>query len=187
MWSRRMTSRSTPGCWMRKDVGCSACLSAFAWGSSGEFDALMTAGRPTLYREEYAEQAYKLCLLLGATDADLAAFFDVTEATVNNWKDQYPEFFESVKRGKAPADMHIAQKLFHRAEGAEWEEEQAIKVKTGPHTETVEVVTVKRAAPPDTTAMIFWLKNRQSKKWRDKIDIAGDPQAPLRIIVEHVG
>jgi hypothetical protein len=45
----------------------------------------MTAGRPTKYQPEFAEQAYKLCLL-GATDPEMADFFEVCVATVQNWK-----------------------------------------------------------------------------------------------------
>lgn len=55
------------------------------------------AGRPTDYQESYNEQAEKLCKL-GATDAELADFFDIAESTLNNWKSEYPEFMESIKR-----------------------------------------------------------------------------------------
>ena len=51
-------------------------------------------GRPSKYKSEYAEQARKLCLL-GATDTDMADFFDVDEATINRWKLDFPEFCES--------------------------------------------------------------------------------------------
>ena len=57
------------------------------------------AGRPTNYKKEYDEQAYKLCLL-GATDKEMADFFNVKEQTINNWKKNHPSFFESIKRGK---------------------------------------------------------------------------------------
>lgn len=116
---------------------------------------------------------------MGATDADMAAFFEVSESTINLWKIEHPEFSESAKRGKASADMHLASKLFSRAEGAEWEEEQAIKVKVGAHEERVEIVTIKRSAPPDTTALIFWLKNRQPKKWRDRQEVTGADGGPV--------
>ncbi len=149
-------------------------------------------GRPSKYRPEFTDQAHKLCLL-GATDQEMADFFDVCVATIHNWKNDYPEFFEAVKRGKIIADAHLANKLYQRAEGAEWEEQQAIKVKVGAHEERVEIVTVKRAAPPDTTALIFWLKNRQPSKWRDtqslqNLDKNGNPvDSGVRVLVELVG
>lgn len=62
-------------------------------------DAKNKVGRPTYFKEEYVELAYKYCLL-GATDKDLAQFFEVTETTINNWKNDHPEFFESIKKGK---------------------------------------------------------------------------------------
>ena len=61
-------------------------------------------GRPTLYRAEYAEKAYKVCLL-GATDVDLASFFKVSKATINNWKRDHPEFLDSIRRGNSRPDL----------------------------------------------------------------------------------
>jgi DNA-binding XRE family transcriptional regulator len=122
-------------------------------------------GRPTKYKTEYAEQAYKLCLL-GATDADMAKFFDVEEQTINNWKKDYPDFFESIKKGKIQADSEIASKLYHRAKGYEHDEDYITQFQGQP----VIVPTVKHY-PPDTTAAIFWLKNRQPDKWRDKQEV----------------
>lgn len=146
----------------------------------------MAGGRPTLYRDEYPEQAYKLCLLMGATDADMADFFEVSQSTLNLWKIEHPKFSESIKKGKATADMHLASKLFNKAEGAEWEEEQAIKVKISQYEEKIEVVKIKRAAPPDTTALIFWLKNRQPKQWRDRQEVSGPDGGPILQRIERV-
>ncbi|WP_165820159.1 hypothetical protein [Microvirga sp. KLBC 81] len=52
----------------------------------------MTAGRPTKYHSDYAEMAYKACLLWGATDEELAKYFEVDEATLYRWKLVHPEF-----------------------------------------------------------------------------------------------
>lgn len=134
-------------------------------------------GRPTSFKEEYAELAYKYCLL-GATDKDLAQFFEVTETTINNWKNDYPEFFESIKKGKSEADAIIASSLYNRAKGAIINQQQAFKIKTvtyndkGQKTEieSIEIVNLQQEQPPDTTASIFWLKNRKPDRWRDKIE-----------------
>lgn len=115
-------------------------------------------GRPTKYKPEYNDQAYKLCLL-GHTDAELADFFEVSEATINNWKIDFPSFFESIKKGKEFADVDVVQSLYKRATGMTLTKQV---VKEGG------VVEVEDEIAPDTTAMIFWLKNRQPKKWRDK-------------------
>lgn len=120
--------------------------------------------RPTKYKKEFAEQARKLCLL-GATDKSLAEFFEVTESTINKWKLEHNEFSESIKKGKEIADAEVASKLFHRATGYEHKEDD-IRAVNG---EIVITPTVKHYAP-DTTAAIFWLKNRQKDNWRDKQD-----------------
>lgn len=136
-------------------------------------------GRPSLYKPEYAKQAYKLCLLR-CTDAEMALFFDVSEPTINKWKNDYQDFFMSIKEGKEKADMHIVSKLFEKAEGAEWIEQQAIKVKRGKDQEEVVLVDVKRKAAPDIQAIQFWLKNRRPDLWRDKVELDGT------ITVEHI-
>ena len=123
------------------------------------------AGRPTDYREAYNEQVYKLCLL-GATDAEIANFFEVTETTVNNWKIDYPLFFESIKRGKESADATVAESLYKRANGYEHADVD-IKMYEG---QIIQTELIKHY-PPDTTAAIFWLKNRKSAQWRDKQEI----------------
>jgi DNA-binding XRE family transcriptional regulator len=119
------------------------------------------AGRPTKYKKEYCEQAYKLCLL-GATDAELADFFNVTESTLNLWKKNHKEFSESLKSGKYIADAEVANKLYHRALGYSHEEDKIFQYEGQP----VVVPTIKHYAP-DPTSAIFWLKNRQREKWTD--------------------
>lgn len=143
-------------------------------------------GRPSKYREEFAEQATKLCKL-GATDAELADFFEVDVRTIENWKTDQPGFLPALKAGKAVADIEVAEKLHSRATGYSWVEEQAIKVKVGQNQERVEVVEVRREVPPDTTACIFWLKNRRRQHWRDKQDheLTGKDDGPLQHAVEN--
>lgn len=139
-------------------------------------------GRPTDYKEEYDEQAYKLCLL-GATDKELADFFGVTEQTVNNWKHAQPSFFESITRGKLSADALVAESLFKRANGYTHPAEK-IMVVAG----QVERVQYLEHYPPDTPAASLWLRNRQPEKWRDKIDHehSGKNGGPIQTITEFV-
>lgn len=123
-------------------------------------------GRPTKYDPKFNEQAYKLCLL-GATDVELADFFEVTEPTICHWKAQYPEFLISLRDGKQVADAVIASKLFHRAKGYEHVETITATFQ-GKITDTMDVI---KHYPPDTTAAIFWLKNRKPEVWRDKQEV----------------
>tara|TARA_R110002020_G_scaffold70727_3_gene183438 strand:+ start:1376 stop:1885 length:510 start_codon:yes stop_codon:yes gene_type:complete len=123
------------------------------------------AGRPTDYKIEFNRQAEKLCLL-GSTDKDMADFFDVSESTINLWKQKHPEFSESIKRGKISADANVASRLYKRAIGYEHDEDKIFNNNGEP----LIVPTIKHVQP-DTTAAIFWLKNRQPKMWRDSQNI----------------
>jgi hypothetical protein len=118
-------------------------------------------GRPSKYKPEHAPQAAKLCRL-GATDKELAEFFGVSESTLNLWKAEYAEFSESLKQGKQEADGRVEQSLYRRALGYSHD---AIKIMTVGN--DVQKVPYVEHYPPDTTACIFWLKNRKPTEWRD--------------------
>jgi len=124
------------------------------------------AGRPTDYRPEFIAQAKILCEA-GATDADLADEFGVTVPTIRNWMFKYPEFFAAIKLNKPVADAQVERSLYERATGYSREcVRQQYDAKAGEWVETTYIEHV----PPDATAMIFWLKNRNPKEWRDKVD-----------------
>lgn len=135
-------------------------------------------GRPTDYSPDYNEQAYKLCLL-GATDKDMADFFDVTETTINNWKQEHKEFFESIRAGKTKADLEIAQSLYKSAQDKKIIEQVPFKCKEVYYNnegkrverEVVQIVEVEKVVPADFRAQQFWLKNRKSDTWRDKQEV----------------
>ena len=122
-------------------------------------------GRPTDYRDDYCKKATKLCLL-GATDQDLADFFEVTVTTIQNWKISHPEFFDAIKAGKEIADTNVAKRLYARACGYEHDDVD-IRVCDKDVVQT----PIRKYYPPDTAAAIFWLKNRRPDKWRDKHDV----------------
>ena len=139
-------------------------------------------GRPTKYKPEYAKLARKLCAHpFGATDAQLAEFFEVSEDTINEWKKVQPEFSESLKEGKADADNQVEVSLFKRATGYSHPAVHISQYKGDP----VEVEYTEHY-PPDTTACIFWLKNRRKEKWRDKQEheIGGKNGAPVRAVIK---
>ena len=140
-------------------------------------DSKTSNGRPSEYRDEYAEQARKLCLL-GSTDEELADFFGVVPQTIYNWQASHPEFLESIKRGKMMADAEVADRLYRRALGYEHEAVKIFQFQGAP----VEVPYTE-IYPPDTQAASLWLRNRQPKKWRDKqdVELTGKDGGPVEV------
>ena len=122
-------------------------------------------GRPSKYRPEFVEQAEKLCRL-GATDWEVADFFEVNIATIYRWKNEHEEFCDALKSGKVASDDRVERSLYSRALGYEHDEVD-IRVIDGVIVKT----PIRKFYPPDTTAAIFWLKNRRPEKWRDKQEV----------------
>jgi hypothetical protein len=105
---------------------------------------------------------------LGATNEDVARALQVHVDTVYDWMQKHPDFSEATK-GKEIADEHVVRSLYQRATG--------YQAPDGAH------------IPAHPTAMIFWLKNRQSAKWRDKTEVQTqiDPMpADPEVIVQRL-
>jgi hypothetical protein len=139
---------------------------------------LLPVGRKTAYKEEYNEQAYKLCLL-GCTDDEMAQFFEVDVSTIHNWKLGFPKFFDSIKAGKVFADLKVANALYDSCTDRTVVETEAIKVKNGKDQEKIEIVETTKVIPADFRSQRFWLTNRKYDKWKDKHEVSGDPENPL--------
>jgi len=122
----------------------------------------MAGGRPTKYSKANLKVVAALAKL-GATDVDVARALGVAVSTVALWKVQHAEFASALSVSKEIADHNVVQSLYRRATGYSVTETD-IRVIDGKITET----EVTRHYPPDTTAMIFWLKNRDKANWRDK-------------------
>jgi hypothetical protein len=134
-------------------------------------------GRPSDYREEYNEQARKLCLL-GATDAELADFFGTSEVTLNAWKHANPDFLKSINSGKIIADAEVADKFYHRARGYSHD---AVKIFMPAGAKEPVYAPYTEHYPPDTQAASLWLRNRQPKLWRDRTE-APDESGGITIV-----
>ena len=128
-------------------------------------------GVESLYKHEYDKLAFKYCLL-GATDKILAEYFNVTEQTINNWKHDYPSFFESIIKGKHKADSEVAEALYNRARGYTIKLKKPLVVSDGKEMGAhVEEAEQEQHYPPDTAAAFIWLKNRRSAIWKDKHEV----------------
>jgi hypothetical protein len=123
--------------------------------------------RPTEYKDAYAEGAKKLAKL-GATDAEVADFYGVDVRTIYRWKNTHSEFCQALKAGKDEADNRVERALFHRAVGYE---QEAVKIFMPAGAEDPVYAPYVEKIAPDTTAAIFWLKNRRPDDWRDKRDV----------------
>lgn len=122
-------------------------------------------GRPTKYDATFAAQAEKLCEL-GATDDNLADFFGVSVRTIARWKIEHAEFCQALKTGKVGADDRVERSLFQKAVGYTFDSEKVFQ-----HSGEIVRTPIREHVPPDTTACIFWLKNRRPDLWRDKREI----------------
>jgi len=138
-------------------------------------------GRPPKYQASFATQAGKLCAL-GATNADLADFFDVSIRTIERWSSEHDEFCRALKAAKEEADTKVERSLYERAVGYSFDSEKVFQYQG-------EIVRAKTRehCPPDTTAQIFWLKNRQPEKWRDKQDERGGGDIHIHFDAELKG
>lgn len=100
----------------------------------------------------------------GLTDEQIAKNIGISRSTLNVWKDRYSDISDALKKGKDIIDRQVENALLKRALGYEYEE---VKEKFEDGVITERTVT-KKEVVPDTTAQIFWLKNRKPDKWRDK-------------------
>lgn len=131
----------------------------------------MPLGRPTLYKEQYPEQAYKLTLL-GLTLEELAEFFSVCLDTLHEWKKVYPDFSDAIARGRTIADAEVAVKLRERAIGYSHE---AVKIFLPAGAREPVYAHYIEHYPPDPQAASIWLFNRRPDKWRRDRREAEDP------------
>lgn len=100
----------------------------------------------------------------GLTDEQIAHNMGIATGTLYRWKEEHREICEALKRGKAVVDRMVENALLKRALGYEYEEVRE-KYELGVCTERI---VTKKEVIPDTTAQIFWLKNRKPEEWRDK-------------------
>lgn len=100
----------------------------------------------------------------GLTDKQVAHNMNIAESTLHEWKKKYSVLSESLKRGKEVVDRQVENALLKRALGYEFKETTQELTEDGMR--VTKVITKQQA--PDTTAQIFWLKNRKPGEWRDK-------------------
>lgn len=118
-------------------------------------------GRPTKFTDALAARIMKLAEK-GLTMKQIAAKVGVSPRTLFMWQATREDFMHTLKESKSVADELVVGALFSRAVGYSHEAEK-IFCSEGM------VVRAKYIEhyPPDVTAGIFWLKNRQPDQWRN--------------------
>ena len=114
----------------------------------------------------------------GLTDEQIAKNMKINVATLYRYKQNYCEICEALKKGKDVVDIEVENSLLKRARGCTVVEETQ-ELMINPDTGKRELITTKKVIkeiPPDTTAQIFWLKNRRPDLWRDKqsMELSGE-------------
>lgn len=120
----------------------------------------------------------------GLTDEQIAHNMGVSVATLYNWKSKFLEILEALKKGKDVVDAQVESALYRKAIGFRETIKKPIKTKKTVYNmagkkmkESEEIIYVDEEIfiPPDTTAQIFWLKNRRPDQWRDKqnLEVSG--------------
>lgn len=105
----------------------------------------------------------------GFTDKETAEIIDVSERSITRWKTKHPEFSLSLSLWKVESNGKVEKSLFERATGYCHPETKAqwVSSEGGGQWETIDMV---KHYPPDATSMIFWLKNRDPERWKDKTE-----------------
>lgn len=91
----------------------------------------------------------------GLTNEQIASNMDIVVSTLWEWRKKSPKISNALKIGKDEADIQVENALY------------------------------KAALEGNTTAMIFWLKNRKSKEWRDKIQQEITTESAVKLVIDN--
>ena len=105
----------------------------------------------------------------GLTDEQIAKNIGINRTTLYDWKKKEVNIADALKKGKEVVDFEVENALLKRALGYEYEEET--------YENGILTKKVKKQVPPDTTAQIFWLKNRKPNNWKDRVETDEDKEA----------
>lgn len=134
-------------------------------------------GRPSGFNEAIKEKIIELAKQ-GKTNPQIAEIIGVHVRTIENWQGKYPDLLWAVREAKQLADELVEASLFAKCAGYSHKEVKVFQYEG-------EIITheIEKHYPPDTQAMMFWLRNRQPDRWREKQDAPQTPEAQKLIVV----
>lgn len=128
-------------------------------------------GRPSKYNDELHPKLIKALMEQGKTIPEACEEMGISTSTYWLWSTEHERFSIAIKDAREKADEIVEQSLYRMAKGYEHVVEKPMIVGDGMGEGHVEIVKYTERLAPNTTAMIFWLKNRKPKEWRDKQEI----------------
>jgi hypothetical protein len=133
----------------------------------------MVAGRKSAFKEKIKPNLKKIKKWLeqGYLDLEICKNLNISRSTYYKYAAENSELKYLIKQSKEAVDREVEQALHRRATGYEYEEQVNESSFSPKHGESTTTRTVKKKMAPDPTSMIFWLKNRQPGKWRDKQEV----------------
>lgn len=114
----------------------------------------------------------------GLTDEQIAYNMGICRDTLIQWKKRYSDISDTLKKGKEVVDRQVENALLKRALGYKYTEVTKERVEGG----FIVTKEVTKEVVPDTTAQIFWLKNRKPNEWRDKQNVELEGEIGVNII-----
>ena len=142
--------------------------------------------RKTKYEDDFPARAEDYARQ-GMIDKEIAKKLGISEKVFYDYQTKYPQFLQAIKRGKAPVDFEVENILLKKVRGFEYDETHIeykdLPVKGKDKPKPTSVKRIKKLVIPSDTAIIFWLKNRRPKKWRDKqnVELTGEDGESIKI------
>lgn len=134
--------------------------------------------------ETYPDWGWSLAIQ-GLTIKEIGEAMGVSRATVNRWIAANPDFKEAIDRGRDASDAKVERSLYQRATGYTYKEKKVIVTMDKDGNQLpARIETTEKHVPPDTTAQIYWLKNRKRDKWKDKwdVEVSTDKEITFNIV-----
>ncbi len=141
-----------------------------------------------LYHDDWA---WSLAAM-GATNEEIAGAIGISVRTIIRWAKEHESFGKALAEGKGVSDAKVVRSLYQRATGYEYtEKKKIVEYDKEGNIKPVRVEETKKFVPPDVTAQIFWLKNRQRQNWQDRpqdyIQGGGDNDTEVKIYLPKNG